>query len=90
MRRDFQNEIIRAEDLQREKSIYGGDEAFFLEIPKKEHGTLEIVNTNKRMENLRTYKTIGEVLNEKKIKGTDEKDAAAVTNAITNKQQLSI
>ena len=57
MRRDFQNDIIGAEDLQREKSVYGIDEAFFLEVPRKEHGKPEIVNTNKKMENLRTYKT---------------------------------
>ena len=87
VRRDFQNEIIRADDLQREKSIYGGDEAFFLEIPKKEYGTLKIVNTNKRMENLRTYKTIDKVLDEKETQGTDETNVTAVMNAIANKQQ---
>ena len=90
MRRDFQNDIIGAEDLQREKSVYCIDEAFFLEVPRKEHGKPKIVNTNKKMENLRTYKTIEEVLDEKEIQGTDETNAAAVMNAITNKRQLPL
>ena len=40
------------------------------------------------MENLRTDKTIDEVLHEKEIQGTDETNAAAVMNAITNKQDI--
>ena len=40
------------------------------------------------MENLRTDKTIDKVLHEKEIQGTDEKKAAAVMNAITNKRDI--
>ena len=42
------------------------------------------------MENLRTYKTIDKVLDEKEIQGIDETNAAAVMNAITNKGQLPL
>jgi len=89
VRRDFQNDTRGAEDLQREKSVYCIDEAFFLEVRRKEHEKPEIVDTNKKMENLRTYKTI-EVLDEKEIKGTDETSMAEVMNAITSKRQLPL
>ena len=65
MRRDLQNEIIGPEYLQREKSVYYMDyEAFLLEVPGKEHGNPEIVNTNNKIENLKTYETFEEVLDE--------------------------
>ena len=65
MRRDLQNEIIGPEYLQREKSVYYMDyEAFLLEVPGKEHGKPEIVNTNNKIENLKTYETFEEVLDE--------------------------
>ena len=39
-------------------------EAFLLEVPGKEHGKPEIVNTNNKIENLKTYETFEEVLDE--------------------------
>ena len=65
MRRDLQNDIIGAEYLQREKSVHYMDyEAFLLEVPGKEHWKPEIVNTNNKIENLKTYETFEEVLDE--------------------------
>ena len=65
MRRDLQNDIIGAKYLQVEKSVYFMDyEIFSLEVPVKEHGKPEIVNTNNEIENLKTYETFEEVLDE--------------------------
>ena len=65
MRRDLQNEIIGPEYLQREKSVYYMDyEAFLLEVPRKEYGKPKIDNTNNKIENLKTYETFEEVLDE--------------------------
>ena len=59
MRRDLQNDIIGAKYLQVEKSVYYMDyEIYLLEVPVKEHGKPEIVNTNNEIENLETYETM--------------------------------
>ena len=65
MRRDLQNDIIGAKYLQVEKSVYYMDcEIFSLEVPVKEHGKPEIVDANNEIENLKTYETFEEVLDE--------------------------
>ena len=66
MRRDLQNDIIGAKYLQVEKSVYFMDyEIFSLEVPVKEHGKPEIVEAkNNEIENLKTYETFEEVMDE--------------------------
>ena len=65
VRRDLQNYMIGAKYLQVEKSIYYMDyEISSIEVPVKEHGKPEIVNTNNKIENLKTYETFEEVLDE--------------------------
>ena len=66
MRRDLQNDIIGAKYLQVEKSVYFMNyEIFSLEVPVKEHGKPEIVEAkNNEIENLKTYETFEEVIDE--------------------------
>merc|ERR1711962_1747485 len=66
VRRDLQNDIIGAKYLQVEKSVYFMDyEIFLLEVPVKEHGKPEIVEAkNSEIENLKTYETFEEVIDE--------------------------
>ena len=66
MRRDLQNDIIGAKYLQVEKSVYFMDyEIFLLEVPVKEHQKPKIIEAkNTEIENLKTYETFEEVLDE--------------------------
>jgi len=66
VRRDLQNDIIGAKYLQVEKSVYFIDyEIFSLEVPVKEHGKPKIIEAkNNEIENLKTYKTFEEVMDE--------------------------
>ena len=66
VRRDLQNDIIGAKYLQVEKSVYFMDYEIFLpELPVKEHGKPEIIEAkNSEIENLKTYETFEEVLDE--------------------------
>ena len=60
------NDVIGAKYLQVEKSVYFMDyEIFSVEVPVKEHGKPEIVEAkNNEIENLKTYETFEEVMDE--------------------------
>merc|ERR1712243_204500 len=66
VRNDLQNDVIGAKYVQVEKSVYFMDyEIFSLEVPVKEHKKPEIIEAkNTEIENLRTYETFEEVLDE--------------------------
>ena len=66
IRRDLQNDTVGAKYLQVEKSVYFMDyEVFSVEVPVKEHGKPEIIQAkNNEVENLKTYETFEEILDE--------------------------